>query len=513
LVLQGQDFSSATWQKINGATVGATVADPFGGNSAFTLIFSSASSSRIEQGSPSAIRSGDVVTVSVYLRADSNTTIFTRLAQESFAAFNVTTSWQRFTYTGIVPPVGLYPQLNNSESGAKTIYAYGFQVERHPTARTYIPTTTAEVYGPRFDHDPVTFACKGLLIEEGRTNLCLQSNAFSTSPWANINSACAISQNETGPDGIANSAWTFTDDSMDRAEGRYLEASLTSGVVYSLSVFVKKTTGTPSTYPAIWLARSGTLGGCVINTTAGTATAITSFSPLTIMSTTASVVDSGNFWRVTSLITPNVTGSWEISISPSGNGNGTGVLDVTATGSAVFWGAQVEAGSFPTSYIPTTTGSVARSADVCNITGGNFSGFYNRPACTVVASFIPATIAAPASVCGAGDPRDIEIQMIGGGNIVGLSSNLGGGTDQLGHSGVVIGASQRFAFASQSSNQAVCLNGGAVLASPSWLKSATAPTLFYIGRAAFGGQYSGVISMLRVYRKRLPNAKLQSLTV
>jgi hypothetical protein len=102
--------------------------------------------------------------------------------------------------------------------------------------------------------------------------------------------------------------------------------------------------------------------------------------------------------------------------------------------------------------------------------------------------------------------------MIGGGGIAGISVNLNGDVVQLGRSGVVIGANQRFAFASQSSNQAVCLNGGAVLASLSWIKSATAPTLFYIGRAAFGGQYSGVISMLSVYRKRLPDAKLVTLT-
>ena len=187
-----------------------------------------------------------------------------------------------------------------------------------------------------------------------------------------------------------------------------------------------------------------------------------------------------------------------------------GSLTLTVTGSVTQ--AQLEAGSFPTSYIPTTIGPVTRSADVCSITGGAFSGFYNQTSCTVIAKFTTSTISAPTSVCGTNDPRDIEMQMIGGGNIVGLSANLGGGTSQLERSGVVIGENQRFAFASQSSNQAICLNGGAVLASPSWLKSATAPTLFYIGRAGFGGQYSGVISMLSVYRKRLPNAKLQSLT-
>jgi hypothetical protein len=45
---------------------------------------------------------------------------------------------------------------------------------------------------------------------------------------------------------------------------------------------------------------------------------------------------------------------------------------------------QLEAGSFPTSYIPTTTAALARSADVCSITGSDFSGFYNNDQGTMV---------------------------------------------------------------------------------------------------------------------------------
>jgi hypothetical protein len=46
--------------------------------------------------------------------------------------------------------------------------------------------------------------------------------------------------------------------------------------------------------------------------------------------------------------------------------------------SSVFiWGFQLEAGSFPTSYIPTTTATVTRAADVASITGANFSSWFN----------------------------------------------------------------------------------------------------------------------------------------
>ena len=379
---------------------------------------------------------------------------------------------------------------------------------------------SAAINTPRFDHDPVTLACKGLLIEESRTNLCLQSNAFSTSPWANINTVCDVSQNQTGPDGIANSAWTFTDDNAVNSEGRYVTASLTSGVAYSLSVFVKKTTGTPSTYPAIWLARGGVFGGCVINTTAGTATAITVFGAGTIISTTSSVVDFGNFWRVTSFITPTATGTWEISISPSGNGNGTGVMDGTTTGSAVFWGAQLEAGSFPTSYIPTTTASVVRSADVCSITGSAFTSFYNQSEGTFqgnysfVSGYSNANIAM--ILVQASNNTFNEIVRIGtpsGLSTQRLDTITGGSLTRIttlnNHS---LTALNKVAGAYKAGSNAISLNGGSVVTgSPAGITSLASK--LDIGVSHDGSsRINGYIQSLRYYKKRLPNAKLQSLT-
>ena len=50
------------------------------------------------------------------------------------------------------------------------------------------------------------------------------------------------------------------------------------------------------------------------------------------------------------------------------------------------WGAQLEVGSFPTSYIPTTTSTVTRTADNASITGSNFTDFYNPSEGTIVLS-------------------------------------------------------------------------------------------------------------------------------
>ena len=58
--------------------------------------------------------------------------------------------------------------------------------------------------------------------------------------------------------------------------------------------------------------------------------------------------------------------------------NGTVTYDGNGTSGIYLWGAQLEEGAFPSSYIPTTTAAATRSADVASITGTAFSGWYRQ---------------------------------------------------------------------------------------------------------------------------------------
>jgi hypothetical protein len=71
------------------------------------------------------------------------------------------------------------------------------------------------------------------------------------------------------------------------------------------------------------------------------------------------------------------------------NADAVALTTYVGTGTtALIWGAQLEAGAFATSYIPTTTATVTRAADVASITGSNFSSWYNQTEGTVFAEAI-----------------------------------------------------------------------------------------------------------------------------
>lgn len=207
----------------------------------------------------------------------------------------------------------------------------------------------------------------GLMVENAATNLALQSNSFNTT-WGENSGVLTISQNATDPAGVANSAWTMTN-SGGAFRGRFQTFALTNGVTYCLSVWIDKT-GTPSSYPGI-LATSGThTSGICFNTQTGSATAVTSYAARTPIVPVASgfTDETPTKYRAWYAFIANATTNFDVAMLPSFNSDGTGVANIAAAGSAVFSFFKLEVGSSPTSYTPTTTVAVARSADVLTAT-------------------------------------------------------------------------------------------------------------------------------------------------
>ena len=206
----------------------------------------------------------------------------------------------------------------------------------------------------------------GYNAEPAATNICLQSNAFNTT-WT-VGGTPTLTQNAVGPDGVANSAWTITDDNAIDAEDIRQTFAL-SATTYTASIFVKKTTGVQASYPLfIALTLTGNYyASCTIDTSNGIATIWTAFTGFTITTSSAKCEDfNDDYWRV-SLTFLSTAENWLLLFKSAGTTNAaqsTGTQDDAAQGSAVIFGAQVELGSVATSYIPTTTIAVQRNADV-----------------------------------------------------------------------------------------------------------------------------------------------------
>jgi hypothetical protein len=180
------------------------------------------------------------------------------------------------------------------------------------------------------------------------------------------------------------------------------------------------------------------------------------------------------------------------------------------------WGAQLEAGSFPTSYIPTTTAPLTRGADVCSITGGNFTGMWNQSEGTLLAQTQKTSTNSNAFIISVSDnsfnnETDLRYNSV---SQVASLMNVSNVNQLVGlQANITSGAAVKQSIAYKLNDCAYAANG----ASPISDTSALIPTVdrLTIGNVAVAGQafyLNGTIAAIRYYKKRLPNAKLAQLT-
>jgi len=145
-----------------------------------------------------------------------------------------------------------------------------------------------------------------------------------------------------------------------------------AGTTYAVSFYAKAAEQT-----ALRI-RDNTLGGlAVVNLVTG-AVSVTGASFIQLSATSVGI----GVYRI----------SWIFTSTSTSTGVGYSVrADVTGDGVSGFLvaGFQVEVGSAPSSYIPTTTVSVTRAADQLSVGGTNFSQFYNSAQGTLVMELTP----------------------------------------------------------------------------------------------------------------------------
>ena len=235
---------------------------------------------------------------------------------------------------------------------------------------------TAGINEPRFDHDPTTGESLGLLIEEERTNLLSYSDltsGASGSWWENGGLTTSQGSNVTAPDGTL-TAWNTVyngasgDGNLYRGGG---EVTTTNSTSYTISVWAK----VPSTNTYITGVRIRTFNvdhSVNFNLLTGSFISSTEGSP-----TSYSIIPYPNGWyRCSMTFTSGTDGNQGVQFYLITSTGSTALNSSGANGEEIYmWGAQLEEGSFPTSYIPTST-STATRADEYGYTSN--MDFYNQ---------------------------------------------------------------------------------------------------------------------------------------
>jgi hypothetical protein len=248
-------------------------------------------------------------------------------------------------------------------------YIWGAQLELGSTASTYIPTTTAAVTVA-----PPRITDAGYLAEESRTNLLLRSQEFDNASWVKTR-ATVSADATTAPNGTLTADALIEDTSSSTSHFMTQQVSkAASSTTYALSFYAKQNGRTRVQAQISNIAQSG--GAVVVFDLAGGQIGVAPTTYGTGFTVTSGLIESaGNGWYRCTVIgtTDTATNVTAFLLLDGGSGTSAQVQNYTGNGTSglYFWQADLQAGAFATSPIPTTSVAVTRAADVGSIAGVN----------------------------------------------------------------------------------------------------------------------------------------------
>lgn len=529
-----QEFDNAAWSKSNSSIVtpnagvapdGSLTADKYEDGTTNTVV-------RLCAQPTVSLVAGSVYTLSVSAKAAENNWIEIGSGNASVSRrFNLTNGttanasvpgWATASIFSIVPEANGYYRCSitftaaSSSSGDARIYMdtgtrsytgvlgnglflWGAQLSDSASLDPYVynpgaAPAAAAYYGPRFDYDPVTLAPRGLLIEEQRTNLLTYSEQFDNAAWTKTE--LTVSANQTvAPDGTLTADQVV--ESTTASATHVLFQTAGSAAVHTLSVYVKA-----NGRPWINLRISGTSNYFNIGTgVLGTISA----------GNTASITFVGSGWYRCS-VTSTMPGSGAVGVRLS-IADGNDIYTGDGTSGIFIWGAQLEAGAFATSYIPTTAAAATRAADVAVMTGANFSNWYRQDEGTLFAEGDAslATVACFASIDDTTTNNRIQLRRTTSDTFASFRmASSGGSIDAVLLSGSAVGANKQAASFSVG-NQSAASNG-ALFTGITPITPMPTVTRLDLGNGVGSNNINGHIRRIAYFPRRLANSELQSIT-
>ena len=337
-------------------------------------------------------------------------------------------------------------------------------------------------------------SCPALLVEASGQNLVLRSEAFNVSgTWTLVTGGTGVNPAVTAnavisPDGTQNAETVV----FNRGAGNTISdqstleqmLTLAASGTYTFSVYAKATT-------------SGDVGKQIFLRAGGAGSLI-------------AYTLTSSWVRLSRIETSIASGSNLVQIGSRGGFTADNSVSVD------LWGAQVETGAIPTSYIPTTTGAVSRAADVISASGALVSGLIGQTEGTIYAEFVTRVTAGTAAkrvltISNGDDGNRISIGKAADDSLIGLILT-GGVTQALISTAANQSGTFKMALAFQANDAVLYINGVQIGTD----NSLTMPTGFNridLGQnAGNASQFNDRIRAAAIYTTRLSDDQLANLT-
>ncbi|HMC32740.1 MAG TPA: phage tail protein, partial [Candidatus Angelobacter sp.] len=278
LLLYSEQFDNPVWTLLNATVAAGGITDPIGGTTADAVAYSVAGGSGFigQFVTPSVPVASQTFTFSCWVKTPSGTNTASLLIQDQTGGvivstpFPITSTWQRFSVTGIMGSSATSIRVFVSNlAAAGTLHLWGAQLENSSSMGPYVQTTSlparianpnwggchiwisqdnseyhqiGQVYGP---------ARMGVLTgtAASRTNLLLNSNGFNTGSWG-VDGRCTLVQgNATGPDSSGISASTLSRNTANLAHAADLQQIISANAnasPWTFSIWARTISGTQS---------------------------------------------------------------------------------------------------------------------------------------------------------------------------------------------------------------------------------------------------------------------------